>query len=100
MPTDNQAKQEAERREKFVNKFAETDNKQVPSVGRIVHYVSGYTLLHHAAIIADIIEDLARAPYVNLAVFDVSQNPPCYAVKEVPYDANGTVGTWHWPERV
>lgn len=80
----------------------------VPTVGRVVHYVSHgtpvrpdgtqeFTSQPRAAIITSAVES-DGAYIVSLAVL----NPTgMFFNEDVPYDESGTVGgTWHWPERV
>lgn len=70
-------------------------NEQKPSVGRVVHYVSGRSGNHLAAIIAFVNEDGT----VNLGAFDEFGGH--MQRRHVPYDASAKVaGSWHWPERV
>lgn len=87
----------------------------IPSVGRIVHYVSHGTPVRHdgsqafasecrAAIITEVTalggpyenaEDLPRDP-VSLCVL----NPSGMFFNEAAHDEDQGPGTWHWPERV
>lgn len=84
----------------------------LPSVGRIVHYVSHgspvladgtqrYTSVRRAAIITAVPSTLDDQAHISLAVF---QPEGMYFNQAVPYaepDGTGLVGgTWHWPERV
>ena len=74
--------------------------QQIPSVGRIVHYVSygtpggEYTSQCRAAIVTEVI----NPDLVGLAVL----NPTgMFFNSQITHDESGTVGgTWHWPERV
>ncbi len=70
-------------------------NQQVPSVGRIVHFVYGDK--HLAAIITDPAFDDGERTTQALTVF-----PACEAlyVTTAEYDASAKPGTWHWPEYV
>lgn len=90
---------------------------QVPSVGRMVHYVAYGTPggefpagVCRAAVVTEV-ESLdaqvgretakgpwlsARGPVVGLCVM----NPTgLFFNRSVPYDADRKPGTWHWPER-
>jgi hypothetical protein len=90
-----------------------SDFVQLPSVGRIVHYVipSGpHRGEHRPAIITQVwqpIEHESAPGMSNLTVFrgqaDDFPSDPVYApqwVGSVCYCPNDTPGTWHWPERV
>lgn len=73
---------------------------EAPTVGRIVHYVSygtpggEFESEHRAAIVTSVIEG---SMFVGLCVL----NPTgMFFNLAVPYDAGGSGGTWHWPERV
>jgi hypothetical protein len=81
--------------------------KQVPSIGRMVHYVAYGTPggeyaagAHRAAIIVEVPEVEAGANEglaVKLAVF----NPTGIHWNTAWFDETGTrPGTWHWPEYV
>lgn len=70
----------------------------LPSVGRIVHYLSRgsadgvYAPACRAAVITAVIDELS----VSLAVL----NPTgLYFDQDVQYDNRGALGSWHWPER-
>lgn len=78
---------------------------QLPSVARIVHYVSygtpggEYPSVCRAAVITDVYDnDNDNVSNVSLCVF----NPEgLFFNKNVEYNELGdTGGTWHWPERV
>lgn len=77
---------------------------QLPSVGRIVHYVSygtpggEYVPEHRAAIIASLPDgpEFEDDQVVDLVVF----NPEGLFFNRVPYSAEPKGGTWHWPEQV
>jgi hypothetical protein len=79
--------------------------QQVPSVGRVVHYVSHGSPdgahpagEHRAAIITQTSPDPAPGTAVVLTVFNPNG---LYIGTWVPYDETGTKpGTWHWPEFV
>lgn len=64
---------------------------QVPSVGRVVHFVNG--IQHVPAIITDPANGLT----VHLTVFPVDEPP---FTDLVGYDESGKPATWHWPEHV
>jgi hypothetical protein len=77
---------------------------QVPSVGRIVHYVSygtpggEYPSVDRAAVITETPEH----PWYNDGVVGLAVLNPTGAFfnRDVVYDADGAPGTWHWPARV
>ncbi len=79
-------------------------SQQVPSVGRMVHYISYGTPggefpagAHRAAIITEI--GYRDDPHeIGLCVF----NPTgLFFNRNIPYDPTGQMpGTWHWPEYV
>ena len=77
---------------------------QVPSVGRIVHYVSygtpggEYTSQCRAAIIADVPASQGPSGDVTLVVL----NPTGMFFNQVcpQNEDEHRGGTWHWPERV
>lgn len=73
--------------------------EQVPSIGRIVHYVAygtpkgEYLPEHRAAIITEVHDERV----VGLAVL----NPTgLFFHRNITYNAAGASGTWHWPEYV
>lgn len=72
---------------------------QVPSVGRVVHFVNGSA--HVPAIITDpafvVPEGATELIGQALTIFPVNE-PPFTAVATYDKDASG--GTWHWPEHV
>lgn len=76
------------------------EREQVPSVGRIVHYMSygtpGGEYAH--ACRAAIVTEMHEHNVVGLAVL----NPTgAFFNTEVPWDEDlKPGGTWHWPERV
>jgi hypothetical protein len=73
----------------------------IPSVGRIVHYVSygtpgGEFISECRAAVVTEIYDGTEA--VGLAVFNPSG---MFFNHTIPHDENSKLGgTWHWPERV
>lgn len=73
--------------------------EQVPSVGRVVHYVYGNQ--HCAAIITDpapqLPTDDALAGGQSLVIFPPN-NESFTAI--ALFDSNAAPGTWHWPEYV
>lgn len=97
-------------------------SEQVPSVGRIVHYVSygspirpdgtqAFTSECRAAIVTEVVSESEG----NLAQGAIEQWDPPALVKVglcvtnptglffhqgVQWSPNNTGGTWHWPERV
>ena len=69
--------------------------EQVPSIGRVVHYVATNGA-HVPADICGVWEDGT----VNLFVKD-STTRQAYFTYSVPMESTGTaVGSWHWPEYV
>lgn len=86
------------------------DERQVPSVGRVVHYVAYGTPggefaagAHRAAIITEVYYDPTTLPTSTIDVSNVGLcvlNPTGqFFNQQVPFDATGeTPGTWHWPE--
>lgn len=71
--------------------MSEQKPQQVPSVGRVVHFVHGDR--HLPAIITDPANGLTIA----LTVFMVDE-PPFTTL--AGYDESGAPSTWHWPEFV
>jgi hypothetical protein len=72
--------------------------KQVPSVGRMVHYVSyafadGEIPEHRAAIITEAWGSFEK---VRLCVMSPTG---MFFNQDVEHDEDGAQGTWHWPER-
>lgn len=65
--------------------------QQVPSVGRVVHFVYGDR--HLPAIITDPANGLT----VHLTVFPVDEQP---FTTLAGYDPDGKPASWHWPEYV
>jgi len=91
--------------------------QQMPSVGRMVHYVShgtppredgtqAYPSKCRAAVVTEVSEKAGEEDVVGLCV----TNPTGLFFHPLAEDAHGTVGvhhderhgggTWHWPERV
>lgn len=71
--------------------MSEQKPQQVPSIGRVVHFVYGDQ--HLAAIITDPANGLT----VHLTVFPVGE--PSFTTL-AGYDPEGASATWHWPEYV
>lgn len=79
---------------------------QMPTVGRIVHFVmagaSGSKPPHRAAMIT-LVGDHGIEDSVELTVFlshGDSREVLMRRQRDVPFDATGTIPyTWHWPER-
>ena len=87
-----------------------SQSKQVPSIGRVVHYVAYGTPggefpagAHRAAIITEVptpdeIATGTPADTVGLVVFNPTGQ---YFNRRIPFDPSGQApGTWHWPEYV
>lgn len=79
---------------------------QVPSVGRIVHYVSRgspdgvFKPEHRAAIITLVYgtwDDRADTDHAGLCILNPSG---MYFESDLPYDPDCAPGSWHWPEYV
>lgn len=68
---------------------------QVPSIGRVVHFVYGEQ--HCAAIITDPEWDMDGTPGQALTVFRPNQEP---FTTIAALDPAGAPATWHWPEYV
>jgi hypothetical protein len=90
-------------------------SEQVPSVGRIVHYVSygtpggEYTSKCRAAIVTEVPEYLVAEPMDGcpngtngewIASLAVLNPTGMFFNQECRYSENADGGTWHWPERV
>ncbi len=75
-------------------------SEQVPSVGRVVHFVYGGQ--HYAAIITAVssrlFEEGGEPQYGQTLVVFPPMEPPFATVAE--YDPAGADATWHWPEYV
>ncbi len=80
----------------------------IPSVGRIVHYVSRgsadsvYSKTCRAAVITEVV-NLDRRDAVSLCVLNptgIFFHEDCKYAEESEYPEALTPGTWHWPERV
>lgn len=73
--------------------------QQVPSVGRVVHFVYGDR--HIPAIITDPAFQVQTDSYDTieqaLTVFPVGETPFTTCAKQ---DEGGAPATWHWPEYV
>lgn len=79
--------------------------KQIPSIGRIVHYVAygtpggEYKPEHRAAIITAV--PLVGAPTDDPRISLCVINPTgLFFNVSVTFDEAGKPGTWHWPEFV
>jgi len=78
-------------------------SNQVPSIGRVVHYVAYGTPggeysagAHRAAIITEVFLDSATPLTVGLCIL----NPTGIFFNRAPYDESLSPGSWHWPEYV
>lgn len=79
--------------------------QQVPSVGRVVHYVAHGSPngeypagKHRAAIITEVSPQPEPGSAASLCVLNPSG---LYFARWCPYDASGALaGSWHWPEHV
>ena len=80
----------------LTNSSPENNAKQKPSIGSIVHYVSGYDGLHLAAIVTEVV---AKSDVVGLRVFERDERSD-FKLWEISFDETARPpGTWHWPER-
>ena len=70
--------------------------EQVPSIGRIVHFVMDDGQ-HRPAIIVQVFA--GEQGEVGLVVFEPATNPTNYLAL-IGFDPQGEVGSWHWPEYV
>jgi hypothetical protein len=81
-------------REKLLEHLANDQPAQKPSIGRVVHYVSGHTGDHYAAMITKVDPD----GKVSLVIWPPNQ--PYIGDRAVEYSEECAPRTWHWPERV
>jgi len=75
--------------------------EQVPSIGRVVHYVHGDQ--HLPAIITDpafLVYNVEEAPIVKVALTVFFPMDPQLMGTVADYDPAGAPNTWHWPEYV
>lgn len=75
--------------------------EQVPSIGRVVHYV--YKGQHCAAVITDpayLVYNVEEAPIAKVALTVFFPMEPLPMVAVADYSADPVPGTWHWPEYV
>lgn len=71
---------------------------QVPSVGRIVHYVDARGIKHWPAMVVDVLTPGDPTSNLTLRVF--AGNSDVY-LPDVPHRPTGLfTKTWHWPEPV
>lgn len=86
--------------EQSATAVAERPRVEVPSVGRIVHYVAYGTPggeFPAGVCRAAIITEINGEDRVSLCAF----NPTgLYFNHDLPYADDHTPGTWHWPERL
>lgn len=79
----------------------ETMSEQIPSIGRVVHFVHGDrhipALITDPAFIVNDVETGAETPMVALVVFPPLES---HFSTVANYDASGKPATWHWPEHV
>jgi hypothetical protein len=73
----------------------EKPDTPLPTPGRIVHYIDGFTGVTRPAVVASMIS----ASVVDLVVFDIDQNPPIFAVKGAMITDSYEKGHWCWPIR-
>jgi hypothetical protein len=72
-----------------------------PSVGRIVHYVAGDSLLCRAAVITEVAyTGSTSGPTITTVSLGVIDPARIFFPRNVKQDDNRAAGTWHWPERV
>lgn len=81
--------------------------QQVPSVGRVVHYVSHgspdgtFKSAHRAAIITEVYADAEGVVATGIAGLCVLNPNGLYFQTSAIYDPTAQIpGTWHWPEYV
>jgi hypothetical protein len=77
--------------------------QQVPSVGRVVHYVyGGLDGPHYAALITgvDVVARTEGSPDLSYDALTVFPPQESIFFTSAPYSADMQVGTWHWPEFV
>ena len=78
--------------------------KQIPSIGRIVHYVGygtpngEYQPDHRAAIVTEVPNDVQPDSAIGVCVVTPQG---MFFNRVIPFDETGTAGgSWHWPEYV
>lgn len=74
--------------------------EQVPSVGRVVHFMYGDE--HYAAIITVVSSRLRDEHDLDISGQSLTVFPPMEPpfTTVAPFDANCAPATWHWPEYV
>ena len=90
------------------------DVSQIPTVGRIVHFVASNVQIVNGdgsinpdvrAMLITAVGELDGQIFVNGMVFrndvhDQKLPQPITEVTQVPRDDNHSLGTWHWPKRI
>lgn len=80
---------------------------QIPTVGRIVHYVAADHATHIAAMVLAVRRDSSNKYVVDLQLFPSPVETPWVApghivtsVREGEPGPSALANTWHWPERL
>jgi hypothetical protein len=88
--------------------MSEQKSQQIPSVGRVVHYVAYGTPggefeagAHRAAIITEVFFETVGGVDPTVASLCVLNPTGMFFKERLVFDPTGTIpGTWHWPEYV